>query len=174
MWVYFKLVDEFISYRLSSLGTYSSAVIPEGNVVLAPLEASVQFLGGCDNLVEVGDDGIALGLGDSDNLGDEAWVEEEAVPPSNRVGADDGVFGGDGVTADSTAKGAGAISLHIGGVEGSQTLEVGLHGSRQGVVGSVLGRPQGVTTTSTGWASQHLEGGVGRRLNFVGHLFMLC
>lgn len=156
------------------LEAYSSAVIPEGDIVLAPLEASVQLLRSCDNLVEVGNDGIALSLGDSDNLGDETRVEEETVPSGDRVGADEWVFGGDGITTNRSAKGTRSISLHVGRVEGGQTLEVVLHRRRQGVVSSVLGRPQSVTTTSTGRASQNLKGGVRRRLNFVGHLFILC
>lgn len=155
---------------ISNVGTYGDAVIPEGNVILAPLEAGVQLLGGCEHLIEVGDDGIALGLGDSNNLGDETRVEEEAVPSGDWVGANERVFSGDGVTADGASEGTGAVCLHVGRVEGSQTLEVGLHGSRQGVVGSVLGGPQSVTSTATGWASKHLERGVGWRLNFVGHL----
>lgn len=56
------------------------AVIPEGNVVLVPLEAGVDLGGGGDELVEEGNDVVGFGFGDADDFCDEAGVEEEGFP----------------------------------------------------------------------------------------------
>lgn len=107
--------------------TYRCPVIPESNVILTPLEPGVHLLSGGDHVREVLDDSIALGLGDTDDLSDEAGIEEEGVPAGDGVCADKRVFGGDGFTADRSANGSRVICLHVGGVEGCQTLEIGLH-----------------------------------------------
>ena len=160
--------------RAESVGgrMVGDAVVPKGNVILVPLEASVNLRGGGDNLVEKRDDVVTFSLGDTNNLRHETWVEEEGLPPGHRVSADQRMLGGDGVPAYRAAKVTRALRLHLGRMDSSQALKVLLHVWRQHIVGGVLAGPEGVTTTSTGWASQDLERSVGRRLNFVGDLRM--
>ena len=67
---------------------YGDAVVPEGNIVLLPLEANMKLLCRSNNFVQVSNDGITLGLGDADNLGDEAWVKEQRLPAGDRVCTD--------------------------------------------------------------------------------------
>lgn len=98
----------------------------------------MDLLGGGDDVREVLDNSITLSLGDTDDLGHESRVEEECVPAGDRVCANERVFGGDWFTADGPANGSRVICLHVGGVEGCQTLEVRLHEGGEDVVGCVL------------------------------------
>lgn len=89
--------------RLHVRSTYSSPVVPQRNIVLTPLEPSVHFLGRGNHVGEIPDDGIALALGNADDLGHEARIEEQRVPASDRVCADERVLGGDGITSNRPA-----------------------------------------------------------------------
>lgn len=104
-----------------------AAVVPESNVVLVPLEADVRLVGRGDDLVEVRDDVVTLNLGNADNLGHEAGVEEQRLPSGDGVHADERVLSDDRLATDGAAHLLGAIGLHLGRVKGSQALEVLLH-----------------------------------------------
>ncbi len=88
-------------------------VIPEGDVVDAPLEPNVCFLGSGDDFHQVLDDGVGLGSRDADDLCDKAGVEEEGLPACDGIDADQGMFGGDGITTDGAFKRTRAIGLHV-------------------------------------------------------------
>jgi hypothetical protein len=104
------------------------------------------------NLIQQPNDMIALRLRHTDNLGHEPWIEENALPASDGVCADQRVLGGDGVAAH----GAAEVLLHMG---------------REHVVCCVLGGPEGVATAATGWAREDFEGCVGWGLDFVRYLW---
>jgi hypothetical protein len=123
------------------------------------------------NLIQQPNDMIALRLRHTDNLGHEPWIEENALPASDGVCADQRVLGGDGVAAHGAAEIAGALGLELGGVEGCEGLEVLLHMGREHVVCCVLGGPEGVATAATGWAREDFEGCVGWGLDFVRYLW---
>jgi hypothetical protein len=164
--------DSVAAVRLEAIrgSVVGDTVVPEGDIILAPEEADVSLLSGGNDLVEEAADGIALGLGDTDNLGDEARVVEDRLPASDRVGADERMLGDDRIPTDGATHGRGTIGLHLSRVEGSQSLEVLLHVRREDVVDSVLGRPESVTTAATGRASEDLQAGVRRRLLLVGDI----
>ena len=133
------------------------SVIPEGDIVLVPLEPSMVLRRGGDDLIEKGDDVVALGLGNADNFGNEAGVEEEGLPSGDRVCADEWVLGGDGFTTNRPAEVSRALSLKFSGVDGSETFEVLLHEWRELIVCSILRRPESITTAAARWASQDFE-----------------
>lgn len=83
--------------------TYSRSIIPERHVALSPLEADMDLGTRRHNLVEQRDDVVALCLGHAYNLGDEAGIEEDALPACHGVGADEWVLGGDGLAAHGAA-----------------------------------------------------------------------
>ena len=64
---------------------YADTIIPKSDIVFSPLETDVEFLSGGDEFVEVGDDGVAFGFGDTDDGGDEAGVEEDGFPVGDGV-----------------------------------------------------------------------------------------
>lgn len=94
--------------------TYGHAVVPEGHVILAPLEADVHLIGGGNDLVEVSNDVVVLRLGNSHDLGNKARVEEERLPSGDRVGSDERVFGDDWIPANRSAHRPGTVGLHLG------------------------------------------------------------
>lgn len=55
-------------------------------------------------------------------------------------------------------------------MEGCKAFQVGLHAWGEDVVGGVLGGPEGVAATATGWAGENLEHGVGWWLELVGYV----
>lgn len=57
--------------------TYTDAVVPKRNIVLLPLEAHMELLGGRDDLVEIPNDSIALSFGNANYCFGETWTEEE-------------------------------------------------------------------------------------------------
>jgi hypothetical protein len=149
------------------------SVIPEGDIVFVPLEPSMVLRRGSDDLIEKGDDVVALGLGDADNLGDEAGIEEEGLPSGDRMCADEWVLGGDSITTDGPAEVSRALSLKFGGVDGGEAFEILLHEWRELVICSILRGPESITAAAARWASQDFERCVGWRLHFVCHLMML-
>lgn len=84
--------------------TYRRSVVPDRNIILAPLESSMHFLSRGDHVGEVLDNGIALGFGNAHNLGHEARVEEQCIPTGHGVCADERVLGRDGVAANRPTK----------------------------------------------------------------------
>lgn len=98
--------------------SYRRPIIPERNVILTPLETGMHLLGGGDNVREVLDNSITLRLGDTDDFGHEARVEEECVPAGDGVCADEGVYGGYWFATDGSTNGSRVVCLHVGGVEG--------------------------------------------------------
>src|SRR5439155_12730326 len=69
-----------------------AAVVPERNRVLAPAEAALEQRV-LRMLVEIGQDGIALVAGDTDDEAGEAAVDIERLPARHRMGADDRMLG---------------------------------------------------------------------------------
>lgn len=110
---------------------------------------------------------VGFCLGDADDLGDEARVEEDGLPACDRVGADQRVFGGDGFAPHGTAQIAGALCLEVRGVECCEGFEVLLHVRAEHVVGGVLRGPEGVAAAATGWTGEDFQGCVGRGLDFI-------
>lgn len=158
------------SYQLRGGGTYASPVVPERNHSRAPLVSSVDLLGGNNHVVEVGHDSITLHLRDSNDSSDESGRVEQGLPSSNRVDTNQRVLSSDGVTTNRAAESAGSSRLLLSRVLGGESLEVLLHMRREKVVGGVLGRPEGITSGTTGRSAEDLEGGVRRRLNLVGDI----
>jgi len=87
----------------------------------------VQLLSRGDDLVEESDDGITLGLWDTNNLGDKAWVEEKRFPAGDGVRADQRMLCNDWVTTKRTTKSAGSFSLNLSGMKRCQPFQVFLH-----------------------------------------------
>lgn len=83
------------------IDTYADTVVPECNVVLVPLETHMQFLSRGNDVVEVRENRVALPLGYSHNLCDKARVEEQCLPASDGVRANEWVLGGHGVATNS-------------------------------------------------------------------------
>lgn len=117
----------------------------------------MNLLGGGDDVREVLDNKITLSLGDTDDLGDETRVEEEGIPAGDGVGANERVYGGYWFTADGSTQGSRVVCLHVGGVEGRETLEIGLHEGGEDVVGCVLRGPEGVAASAEGWAGEKFQ-----------------
>lgn len=65
--------------------TYGDTIVPEGNIILLPLKTDMELLCCGNDLVEIPNDGITFCLWDADDLGDEAWVEEQRLPAGDRV-----------------------------------------------------------------------------------------
>lgn len=103
------------------------SVVPEGDVVLLPLEAHECFLGGADYVVQVFDNCVALQLGNADNMSDESWVEVERLPAGHGVGANEWVLSDDWVTSDWSSGGLRAIGLNLRRVKSRQRLKILLH-----------------------------------------------
>lgn len=87
----------------------------------------MQLLGRSDDLVEEPDDSIALGPGDTNDFGHESWVEEERLPASDGVRADQRVFGDNRVSSNRASKGSRSFGLHLSRMKGGQSFEVFLH-----------------------------------------------
>lgn len=61
--------------------SYSDAIVPNCNIILAPLEAGVQFVCRRHYFVEVPNDVITLDLGYTHNLCNETWIEKRDFHP---------------------------------------------------------------------------------------------
>ena len=68
--------------------TYADTVIPEGNIILLPLEADIGFLGSGDEFVQIIDDSVGFSFGDADNVCHKARIEKHRFPPCDWVRAD--------------------------------------------------------------------------------------
>ena len=77
----------FVSFWwfLDGFVTYADAIIPEGYIVLPPLEAHMRFLGCGNEFIEIINDGIAFSFGYPDDLSDKARVEEDGFPAGDRM-----------------------------------------------------------------------------------------
>lgn len=64
----------------------------------------MKLLRGSDNFIEVVDDDIALELRDANDLGNEARIEEERLPASDRVRSDNWVLVDNRLAAYSSTK----------------------------------------------------------------------
>lgn len=65
---------------------YCCSIVPNSNVILAPLETSMGLLCSGNHLGKVSKNGITLDLGNTDDLRHEPGVEEQTVPPGDGVG----------------------------------------------------------------------------------------
>ena len=77
------------------LDTYRRLIVPERNIILAPLETSMKLLGRCNDICKIPDDGITLSLRNANDLSDKTRVEEQRIPPSDGVGPDQRMLGCD-------------------------------------------------------------------------------
>lgn len=123
-----------MSTRLSAKTTYRRSVVPDGNIILAPLESSVHLLCSGHHVGEVLDDGITLGFRDAHDLRDKSRVEEQSVPAGDGVRANERMLGRDWVTANRSTKSSRVVGLHVCRVQSCQALEVGLHIRRKDIV----------------------------------------
>lgn len=82
--------------------THTNPIIPKRNIIFIPLKPSMQLRTRRDNLIEIGNNMIALRFRHTDDLCYEAWVEEEGFPACYGVGADQGVGSSNGFAAHST------------------------------------------------------------------------
>lgn len=80
------------------------AIIPERDIASLPLEAGVELWARGDDLVEQSDDVVGFCLGDADDLGHEARVEEDTLPACDGVGAHERVLCRDGLASDGAAE----------------------------------------------------------------------
>lgn len=96
--------------------TYYDSVVPECHIVLPPLEPDMRLLGRGNKLIQVADDGVAFHLGDTNDLGDEAWIKE-TLPAGDGMRADEWVCSGDMITAGYSASRNRVIVLHFRGVQ---------------------------------------------------------
>jgi hypothetical protein len=78
--------------------------------------------------------------------------------------------GGYGIASNGTVSTYAVGSLHVCCVEGGEGGEIGLHRGGKGVVGGVLGGPEGCAAAAAWGAGEEFETCVGGRLEFVGHL----
>lgn len=124
--------------RSSGKTPYRRSVVPDGDVILAPLESSMHLLSGGYHFGEVLDDGITLGFRDAHDLGHESRVEEQAVPAGDGVCANERMLGGDRVTTNRPAKSSRVVGLHVCRVQCCQALEIGLHMWRKNIVCRIL------------------------------------
>ena len=53
--------------------TYADTVVPEGNVILLPLEPNVDLLSRSNKLVEIFNDGVSFCFRNANNIRDEPW-----------------------------------------------------------------------------------------------------
>ena len=107
--------------------TYTDTVVPERNIVLLPLEMCMNLLSSGDEFVEIIDDCIRLGFGNADDSSDKARVEKYRLPPSDRVRADNWMFGYDWFATDRTTEGIRTISLDLGRMQSFKSFEILLH-----------------------------------------------
>lgn len=87
-----SVVCEYLPNQYGSSGAYANSVVPESYIVLLPLVANVDFLGGRDEFIEVADDRGALSHGNADDGCDKARVEEDGFPASDRIRTDQRVL----------------------------------------------------------------------------------
>lgn len=111
--------------------------------------------------------GVTFHLGNADDLGDEAWIEEQRLPAGNRVGTNEWMLCGDWIATYGTTQGTRAFGLYVGRVQCSKPFKVFLHRSRQCVVRRVLGSPECIAATAARRTREKLERRVGRWLNLV-------
>ena len=106
--------------------------------MLCGLLTNMQLLRGCQNFVEIADDGVALNFRDTDDFSDETWVKENRLPTSHRVCANERVFGHNGIPAYRAAGSTGSIGLHLRRMQSRQSFQVLLHRHGEGVIDSIL------------------------------------
>ena len=97
-----------------NISAYADTIIPEGDVVLLPLQTDVEFLSGRDHLIEVANDSVALDLGNANNGLDEAWIEEQRLPAGYRVRSDNGVLRDDRFPPEWAPERSRAFGLQLG------------------------------------------------------------
>lgn len=93
--------------------THSGSIVPNRDIILVPLEPRVHLLSCRNNFCEVSDDSIAFGLRDSHDLCDEARIEKQTVPASDRVCPDERMFCGNRISTDRSTKSMRVRGLHI-------------------------------------------------------------
>lgn len=91
--------------------SYSDAIVPERDIIFAPLEAGVELVCRRHYFVKVPDDMITLDLGYTYNLCNETRIEEEGLPSSNGMSADQRVLVGDWISADCSSELSRALGL---------------------------------------------------------------
>lgn len=85
--------------------------------------------------------------------------------------ADEGMHSGDGIASYRAVASDAVGGLHVCCVQGGEGGEIGLHSGGEGVVGGVLGGPEGCAATARRGTGEEFEGCVGGGLEFVCHLF---
>jgi len=158
---------------LGNFETYSDAVVPESDIMLVPLESHMSLLGSRNDFVEIADDMVGFRFGNTDNLSDETWIEEERLPSRDRVGADERMLGDYCLATDRATQLTSTFGLHLSGVKGGKALQILLHWLGKSIIGSILRGPKGVTTATPRRPSEHLQRGIGWRLNLIGDLGLL-
>lgn len=123
---------------MEGTGTYANSVVPECHIVLLPLVANVDLLGGSNNLVEIADNRIALRFGNAHDSCDESRVEEDRLPSGDRVCTYQWVLCYYRVTANRTTEVMRSICLDLCRVQSLKSFQVLLHAWRQEVIDSVL------------------------------------
>ena len=82
--------------------TYRCPVIPDRDIIVAPLETSMRFLRCRNHLRQVSENSVALRFGNSNNFGHKSRVEEKTVPACHGIGTDKGVLCCDGFTTNGS------------------------------------------------------------------------
>ena len=120
-----------------------AAVVPERERILAPSEAALKFWVSA-MLVEEVQEGIAFRSLQADDVVGETAVNVNAFAAGVGVGADNRMFGSLIFAALGAPDLLVAPYVHLAGVHGDHRVEYRLHIFRQGIVGGVHAREQGV------------------------------
>lgn len=87
------------------------SVVPERDRVGLPAEAHLEVRIATDLLEQEVQDGVRLGLGNSDDAARETWVDVDTLPAGDGVNADDRVDRLDGFATNVEVGSAGTLSL---------------------------------------------------------------
>ena len=98
----------------------------------------MHFLSRSNSFGEKFDQHIAFGLWNTDDLRDEARVEEQALPFGHGMCPYKRVFCNDGCSSNRSLECVSSVGLHFGRVQSREALEELLHGRGKDIVSRVL------------------------------------
>lgn len=125
------------------------AIVPKGDIVLAPLETEVHLLGRGDNFVEVGNDVIAFYLWNADDFRHESRIEVERFPACDWMDSNQRVLGRDGIASHCSFEHHRALRLNVCRVECCEGFEILLHWCRKCVISGILGGPECIAASAS-------------------------
>lgn len=145
-----------------------SSVVPDNHRAVFPSGSNVEVGALGDDLVQEVENQIRLLLLETDDVSGELGVDKYGLLASGRVGSDNGVDVGHGLSSDNTSSSNGSISLLMSRVHSLESLQTLLELGRKSVVGLGVIREESVSSCS-GHLQDTQEGG-SRRLLLVGDI----